>query len=100
MVIGYLFIFVLDIDFTYATAVSSMIGLLCLIPFAPYFFAGMEALFAKYNEDMKKASVDLTQGFLRNLMQNPHVSDDDRNKINELLSKEKKENSDDNNSQG
>mgnify|MGYP003295934766 CR=1 FL=1 len=100
MVIGYSIIFLLDIDFTYSIAISSMVGLLCLIPFAPFFFAGMEALFAKYNEDMKKASMDLTQGFLRNLMQNPHVSEEDRSKINELLSKDKKEQNDDNNSQG
>lgn len=97
---GYLLVILLDIDFSYSLAISSMIGLTCLIPFAPFFFAGTEALFAKYNEDMRKASMELTQGFLKNLRDNANITEEDKAKIDELLSKENKsEQSDDNNSQ-
>lgn len=100
MVIGYTLIFMLDIEFTYALPISTMVGLLCLIPFAPFYFAGMEALFAKYIEMMKQASVDMTTGFLKNLLNNPNISDEDKKQINDLLSKGKNENKDDNNCQG
>lgn len=90
MTLGYVLAIALDIDFTYGLPISTMFGLVCLIPFAPFFFAGMEALFAKYNEKMRKASADLTQSFLRNLKENANLSDEDKAKIEELLSKENK----------
>lgn len=96
---GYVLGIGLDIDLTYTMPISSMMGLACVIPFAPYFFAGMEALFAKYNVNMRKASMDLTQGFLQNLKDNVNLSEEDKAKIEELLSKQN-QNDDDNQSQG
>ena len=88
-----------SIDFSYSLVISSMTGLALTIPFSPFFFAGCEALFAKYNEDMRKASMDLTQGFLIDLKNNVNLSDEDKAKIDELLSKGNKKdevNKDDN----
>lgn len=91
MVSGYVLTYVLDIDSSYVQVISSMIGLVFIIPFAPFFFAGTEALFAKYCEDMKKASADLTKGFLRNIQRNVNLSEEDKAKIEELLSKKTNE---------
>ena len=71
-----------------------------MIPFAPFFIAGMESLFAKYNGDLKQASIDLTNGFLSDIKNNIRLSPEDRAKIEELLSKkhpeeEPQENKDD-----
>ena len=84
---GYALTILIDIDFAYGRTISSMVGLLFLIPFAPFFFAGMEALFAKYNEDFKKASAYLTQSYLINLKNNAQISEEDKAKIDELLSR-------------
>ena len=87
VVAGYALTILLDIDFSYGMVISSMLGLICLIPFAPLYFANMEALFAKYSEKVKSVSADMTQGFLKNLRDNVNLSDEDKAKIDELLSK-------------
>ena len=84
---GYALVFGLQMDYGYGLPISSMIGIAFMIPFAPFFFAGMEALFAKYNPQMKQASMDLTQGFLNDLKDNVNISEEDRQKIEELLNK-------------
>ncbi len=80
--------------FAYASPISTMLGIFLTIPFAPFFFAGMEALFAKYNGDLKQASMDLTNGFLNEIKNNIHLSEEDKAKIEELLSKKQVEEND------
>lgn len=87
IVAGYCLVILIDLPLSYGLPISTMVGMLCMIPFAPFFFAGMEALFAKYNGHMKQASVDLTNGFLKELKNNANLSEEDKAKIEELLSK-------------
>ena len=84
---GYFLTIGIDLSIVYALPISTMVGILCMIPFAPFFFAGMEALFAKYQGDLKQASVDLTNTFLRELKDNVNLSEEDKKKLDELLSK-------------
>ena len=86
MVGGYLLVTGIDMPFAYALPISTMMGLFLMIPFAPFFIAGMESLFAKYNGDLKQASIDLTNGFLNDLKNNIRLSPEDKAKIEELLS--------------
>lgn len=92
---GYALTILLDINFDYAQVISTLLGLLCLVPFAPFFFANMEALFAKYNENIKRTTEDMTKGFLMSLRNNINISEEDKAKIDELLSKGMKPNNDD-----
>lgn len=84
---GYALVIGLDMPFSLASPISAMLGIFLVIPFAPFFFAGMEALFAKYNGDLKQSSVDLTNGFLNEIKNNINLSPEDKAKIDELLSK-------------
>ena len=84
---GHILTIGLNIPLSYALPISTMMGILCMIPFAPFFFAGMEALFAKYNGDLKQASIDLTNGFLDELKNSVNLSEEDKKKLDELLSK-------------
>ena len=84
---GHILTISIDIPLSYALPISTMMGILCMIPFAPFFFAGMEALFAKYNGDLKQASIDLTNGFLDELKNSVNLSEEDKKKLDELLSK-------------
>ena len=84
---GYALVIGVDMQFSYALPVSTMMGILFMIPFAPFFFAGMEALFAKYNGDLKQASVDLTNMFLTQIKNNIRLSEEEKAKLEELLAK-------------
>ena len=84
---GYALVIFTNMTFDLALPISTMLGIFLVIPFAPFFFAGMEALFAKYNGDLKQASVDLTNGFLNEIKNNINLSAEDKAKIDELLSK-------------
>ena len=84
---GYFLVMGIDMPFSYALPISTMLGIFLMIPFAPFFIAGMESLFAKYNGDLKQASIDLTNGFLNDLKNNIHISPEDKAKIEELLSR-------------
>ncbi|MCR5309709.1 MAG: hypothetical protein K6E21_06355 [Bacilli bacterium] len=84
---GYLLVMLAEMEFSLALPISTIGGIILMIPFAPFYFAGCEALFAKYNPDMKEASVELTNGFLREIKNNINLSEEDKKKIEELLSK-------------
>ena len=84
---GYGLVIAIDLPLRYGLPISTMAGMLLMIPFAPFFFAGTEALFAKYNGEMKQASVDLTNSFLMELKNNVNLSEEDKAKIEEMLSK-------------
>ena len=84
---GYGLVYGLKLDVAYGIPISTMIGIAFLIPFGPFFFAGMEALFAKYQPQLKKASMDLTNSFLTDLKNNINIPEEDRKKIEELLNK-------------
>ena len=97
---GYVLVMGIDMPSSYVLPISTMLGIFLMIPFAPFFIAGMESLFAKYNGDLKQASIDLTNGFLNDIKNNIRLSPEDRAKIEELLSKkhpeeEPQENKDD-----
>ena len=84
---GYTLVIGVDMPFSYALPISTMLGIFLMIPYAPFFFAGMESLFAKYNGDLKQASMDLTNDFLARIKNNIRLSEEEKAKLEELLSK-------------
>ena len=91
IVSGYFLVIGVNMPFDLALPISTMIGIFFMIPFAPFFFAGMESLFAKYNADLKQASVDITNNFLIQIKNNIRLSEEDKAKLEELLSKKQPE---------
>lgn len=63
-------------------------GLVFIIPMSPFYFASCESLFAKYDEEIKKSSKDMTIGFLKKIKQQGNLSEEDLAKVNAVLNKE------------
>jgi len=88
IVVGYVLVFSLELEPSLLEPISSIIGLVFLIPMTPFFFAGMEALFIKYDSQIKNASKDMTLSFLQKIKDQGKLSPDDLAKVNDLLNKQ------------
>lgn len=86
--VGYGLAAALELDVDYLLVITSVGGLLFMIPMVPYFFANAEALFNKYQDKLKNSSKDMTLDLLKRLKASGKLTPDDLAKVDELMKKE------------
>jgi len=93
---GYLIIILGKFDYNYLIIITSLTGIIFMLPYVPFMFANMEALFDKYGPEFKKTGERMAEEALDNLKQRDDLSEEDKKRIEEIIAERNKKDSNDN----
>lgn len=90
--VGYVIFLFFELEEMYAIVLTSACGIVFMIPFLPFMFANMEALFAKYEKQIKSSSQEMAVEAIKKIKARTNLSAEELDELNDILKKSEEKN--------